>query len=142
MTDRTHQQGSGSGSLHLQLSNTVVRLLREHTGRGPTKPRILIRDNVILVLPSKTLIKGERSLAEKGRSARCSKSATSSKKGCARRAAARWPELTGWKVVATVSANHPDLAAGRLGRNAVQNLIGPKGTRDAAFTDSNPSPDA
>ena len=61
-----HQAPSGA-ALYAQISNAVVQLLREYTGRGPTKARTTIRDNVVLVMLEQTLTKGEQSLANKGR---------------------------------------------------------------------------
>jgi uncharacterized protein YbcI len=54
-------------SLYAQISNAVVQMLREYTGRGPTKARTTIRDNVVLVMLEQTLTKGEQSLSNKGR---------------------------------------------------------------------------
>jgi uncharacterized protein YbcI len=61
-TDRP--QGS---SLHVELSNAIVGFMREYTGRGPTKSRTSIRDNVVVVMLEQTLTKGEQVLVEKGR---------------------------------------------------------------------------
>jgi uncharacterized protein YbcI len=41
--------------------------MREYTGRGPTKARTTIRDNVVLVMLEQTLTKGEQVLVNKGR---------------------------------------------------------------------------
>ncbi|HEV2775651.1 MAG TPA: Na-translocating system protein MpsC family protein, partial [Solirubrobacteraceae bacterium] len=42
--------------------NYVVRTMAEYTGRGPTKARTHIHDDVVTVLLQDTLTKGERSL--------------------------------------------------------------------------------
>jgi uncharacterized protein YbcI len=55
-TDPASQSGS---SLYAAISNANVRLLREYTGRGPTKARTTIRDNIVLVMLEQTLTKGE-----------------------------------------------------------------------------------
>jgi uncharacterized protein YbcI len=68
MADRTEQETAPAATLHMAISNAVVRLLREYTGRGPTKSRTTIRDNVVLVMLEQTLTKGEQSLVSKGRS--------------------------------------------------------------------------
>jgi uncharacterized protein YbcI len=49
------------------ISNTVVKLVRENTGRGPTKARTSIRDNVVVVMLDQTLTKGEQNLVSNGR---------------------------------------------------------------------------
>jgi uncharacterized protein YbcI len=45
-------------SLNLAISNAIVGLLREYTGRGPTKARTTIRDNVVVVILEQALTKG------------------------------------------------------------------------------------
>jgi uncharacterized protein YbcI len=53
-----------------RISTAAVQLLHEYTGRGPTKAKTLISDNVVIVLLADTLTKGERKLVENGRSER------------------------------------------------------------------------
>jgi len=53
-------------SVQAQLSNAVVRIMREYTGRGPTRARTVLDDDVVVVLCEETLTKGERVLAESG----------------------------------------------------------------------------
>jgi uncharacterized protein YbcI len=50
------------------ISTAAVRLLHEYTGRGPTKAKTMINDNVVTLLLADTLTKGERKLVERGRS--------------------------------------------------------------------------
>jgi uncharacterized protein YbcI len=54
------------GSKHAAISNLIVRTMSEYTGRGPTKARTHIHDDVVTVMLQDTLTKGERSLAEGG----------------------------------------------------------------------------
>ena len=44
------------------ISGHTVRVLREYTGRGPTKARTYLNDDVVTVVLQDTLTKGERSL--------------------------------------------------------------------------------
>ncbi|MGA2927935.1 MAG: Na-translocating system protein MpsC family protein [Solirubrobacteraceae bacterium] len=55
-------------SLHVALSNAIVKLLREYTGRRPTKAVTTIRENVVVVIFEQTLTKGEQVLVRLGRS--------------------------------------------------------------------------
>ena len=48
------------------ISQAVVRVMREYTGRGPTKAHTSINDNVIIVVLRDTLLKAELSLARDG----------------------------------------------------------------------------
>jgi uncharacterized protein YbcI len=54
------------GTVALAISNATVRLLSEYTGRGPTKARTYINDDLITVVLQDTLTKGERSLVADG----------------------------------------------------------------------------
>ncbi|MDQ6778613.1 MAG: DUF2294 domain-containing protein [Actinomycetota bacterium] len=67
MAYQTDHDRPQSGPLSLAISNAIVGLLREYTGRGPTRARTTIRDNVVLVMLEQTLTKGEQSLVAKGR---------------------------------------------------------------------------
>jgi uncharacterized protein YbcI len=52
------------------ISTATVQLLHEYTGRGPTKAKTMINDDVVTVVLADTLTKGERHLADKGMSDR------------------------------------------------------------------------
>ena len=58
------------GSLASAISNSVRQLVAEYTGRGPTRARTSIRDNLVVVLLEDTLTKGERRLVAQGRDVR------------------------------------------------------------------------
>jgi uncharacterized protein YbcI len=58
----TTQARSSGGQQLTELSNAVVQIVREYTGRGPTQARASIRDNVVIVLMQETLLKAEHSL--------------------------------------------------------------------------------
>ena len=48
------------------ISTSVVRLMREYTGRGPTSAHTTITDNLVIVVLSDTLLKAEKSLVGDG----------------------------------------------------------------------------
>jgi uncharacterized protein YbcI len=50
-----------------EISRRAVQLLREYTGRGPTKARTVINHDSVLILLGDTLTTGERKLAESGK---------------------------------------------------------------------------
>jgi uncharacterized protein YbcI len=60
-------QRDGPGPM---ISTAAVQLLHEYTGRGPTKAKTLINDDVVTLLLADTLTKGERTLVDNGRSER------------------------------------------------------------------------
>lgn len=49
------------------INNGAVRVLRDYTGRGPTKARSVIDYDSVTILLGDTLTPGERRLAESGR---------------------------------------------------------------------------
>jgi uncharacterized protein YbcI len=51
-----------------RISTAAVQLLHEYTGRGPTKAKTLITEEMVTVLLADTLTKGERQLVENGHS--------------------------------------------------------------------------
>ena len=55
-------------SMSAAISNAVVGLLHDYTGRGPTKVRTTIGADTIVVTLRDSLTKAERTLAERGQS--------------------------------------------------------------------------
>ena len=58
----TPDDGPDRGRLAASISTAVVHAFTEHTGRGPTRARTYINENLVTVLLQDTLTKGERSL--------------------------------------------------------------------------------
>ena len=54
------------GSVTAAISNATVKLLHAYTGRGPTKARTYVNENLITVVLEDTLTMGERSLVLNG----------------------------------------------------------------------------
>lgn len=50
------------------ISNAVVRLLRDYTGRGPTQAFTTISETHVIIVLRETLLKAERSLVQDGHS--------------------------------------------------------------------------
>jgi len=113
MAPANAENDSPAGRLAAAISNVVVRLLSEYTGRGPTKARTMIRDNLVVVLLQDTLTKGEQALVDTGHEDQVLALRSTFQMAMRREAEAAIEELTGRKVAAFMSANHvdPDLAA-------------------------------
>jgi uncharacterized protein YbcI len=113
VADHTEQDQPTGGTLHAAISHAVVGLLREYTGRGPTKSRTTIRDNVVVVMLEQTLTKGEQSLVNKGRVDKVIEIRHEFQEAMREESMAKVGELTGRQVIAMLSANHvnPDLGA-------------------------------
>ena len=54
------------GSVAADISRGAVQILREFTGRGPTKARTVISKDTVAIVLGDTLTKGERSLVKIG----------------------------------------------------------------------------
>ncbi len=62
MTSTQTEPAHHGTSKHARISTHVVRAMSEYTGRGPTKARTHISDDVVTCVLQDTLTKGERSL--------------------------------------------------------------------------------
>ena len=101
------------GALNSAISAAVVGLLREYTGRGPTKARTSIRDDLVVVLVEDTLTKGEQSLVRSGREATVLGIRHEFQEAMRADCINTIEGLTGRSVLAMMSADHvdPDLGA-------------------------------
>jgi len=55
------------GAVMRSISNAAVRLLSEYTGRGPTKARTYVNEDLISIVLKDTMTTGERSLCRRGK---------------------------------------------------------------------------
>ena len=96
------------GRLTAAISNAVVGICRDYLGRGPTKARAFIRDNVVVVVLEETLTKAEKMLVDQGQ-AQAMLQMRRAMQGTMREAlSGAVTQLTGRRVVAFMSDNHPD----------------------------------
>ena len=61
------EQQHVDGPLLASISRAVVRIVHEYTGRGPTKARTSVRDDVVVVMLQESLLKAEHSLIRAGK---------------------------------------------------------------------------
>jgi uncharacterized protein YbcI len=101
------------GALSAAISETVVRLLAENTGRGPTKARTTIDGDLIVVVLQNSLTPGERFLADDNRGEQVLDMRRAYQDAMRTDCIAAIEDLTSRTVAAFMSANHidPDLAA-------------------------------
>lgn len=100
------------GATASSISNMVVRLLAEYTGRGPTRARTHISDDLVSVVLQDTLTKAERTLVNRGQADLVLHTRKTFQNTMSEDLIAGVEELTGRKVRAFLSANHidPDVA--------------------------------
>jgi uncharacterized protein YbcI len=101
-----------TGPHGLAISNLLVRLLSEYTGRGPTKARTHFSENLITVVLQDLLTKGERSLIRDGKADFVLEMRRAYQFTMREDFTAGVEEITGREVIAFLSANHvnPDIA--------------------------------
>ena len=106
------EPGYSPGSASVGISNAVVRLFREYTGRGPTKARTGINRNVVTVLMEDTMTKAERSLIAKGKADLVLQMRQEFQRTMREDLVAAVEMLIERKVIAFMSDNHidPDMA--------------------------------
>ena len=99
------------GQLSAAISNAVVQCTREYTGRGPTKARTTIGNDMVVTRMEDTLTKGERSLADSGKGDMVTDIRRCFQTTMREDLVSRVEELTGRKVIAFMSDNHiePDM---------------------------------
>ncbi len=113
MASTMHDPRPTGGSLTAAISNAIVRITAEYTGRGPIKARTSIRDDVILVLMQETLTKAERNLLASGEGDFVLETRTRFQKTMRDDYVIAVEALADRKVLAFMSANHlePDMGA-------------------------------
>lgn len=99
-------------SLASEISNAVVHLLSEYTGRGPTKARTYVHEDLISVVLQDTLTKGERSLIRDGEGGLVLATRKAYQNTMGPALVRSVEQLSGRSVTAFLSANHidPDVA--------------------------------
>lgn len=96
------------GRLHREVADTVVRVLREITGRGATRARAILSDDVAMVVLYDTLTKGEHMLVERGQAEQVLAYRHAFQKAMRTEVSAAVEIVLGREVVAFMSTNHID----------------------------------
>ena len=111
-THTRHSRNEHAGSKAAAISNMIVRTMSEYTGRGPTKARTHLADELVTVLLQDTLTKGERSLVGDGRDELVLSMRKAFQVTMRLDLIAGIEEITGRSVLAFMSDNHiePDMA--------------------------------
>jgi uncharacterized protein YbcI len=100
------------GSANAAISNAVVRLLHERSGRGPTKARTYISGDLIAVVLRDQLTTGAQTLIRKGRADHVLTGRAALHEAISPEMIAAVEQLSGRRVLAHMSADHidPDIA--------------------------------
>ncbi len=106
------EEEPSNGARAAAISNLLVRLLAEYTGRGPTRARTYIHEDLVSVVLQDTLTKGERSLVRDGRAALVLSTRKAYQETMRDDMVEGVEKIMGRKVLAFLSDNHmePDVA--------------------------------
>ena len=101
-----------NGGPNAEISRSAVQLLREYTGRGPTRARTTINTDSVMIVLGDILTKGERKLAENGKADRVLEVRHDFQMVMREELVALVERTLDRKVIAFMSDNHldPDLA--------------------------------
>ena len=101
-----------AGSKAADISNMVVRVTNQYTGRGPTKARTYITDDLVTVVLQDSLTKGERTLVGHDHHELVLSTRRAFQQAMQTEFVAGIEEILGRQVAAFLSANHvePDYA--------------------------------
>lgn len=104
-----HHHGASPAS---EISAAAVQLVREYTGRGPTRSRTTINQDSVMILLGDTLTRGERKLVESGQADRVLQLRHDYQGAMSDDLVKAVEETLHRKVIAFMSQNHidPDLA--------------------------------
>jgi uncharacterized protein YbcI len=107
------EQHRGNGSVEAAISTAMVRLLRDYTGRGPTKARTTYTENLVVVVVADTMTKAERVLVDDGKRELVLQTRREFQDTMKNDIVGEVERLTGRSVFAFMSANHvdPDVGA-------------------------------
>ena len=101
------------GSPQAAISNRCVQLLREYTGRGPTKARTTLAEDLVVVVFGDSMLKAEKSLIDDGKAPLVLELRREFQNTMGADLSSAVEDVLDRKVIAFMSANHlePDLAA-------------------------------
>ena len=107
-----HQEEWPPAGLAGDLSRRIVQLLHDYTGRGPTKARTYINEDLIVCLLRDTLSKAELKLVDGGEQETVLSGRRAAQRTMRSECVTAIEELSGRQVIAFMSENHigPDLA--------------------------------
>jgi uncharacterized protein YbcI len=99
---------TSDGQLATAIASMVVQVLRQYTGRGPTRSRTYLNDELISVVLQGTLTQAERALVADGKSDLVMSNRRTFQSIMAADLIAGIEELTGRTVIAFLSDNSID----------------------------------
>lgn len=104
----TLERETSHGPLVADISTEVVRLVRQHFGKGPMQAKTIWSDDVVVTLLRGGFTQAERTLLEAGEGQVVDQARRAMQKVFEREMRAAVERITGRRVEAFLSANHHD----------------------------------
>src|SRR3954447_7494361 len=104
----TLEHQPATGPLAADISNIVVRLFREHFGKGPTQAKTILHEDVVVCVLRGGFTQAEKTLYNAGRADIVDEGRRAMQDVFEREMCAHVERLTGRRVEAFLSANHHD----------------------------------
>ena len=102
------QRDAVAGPVVAEISNAVVRLVREHFGKGPTQAKTIWSDDVVVTIMRGGFTQAEKTLYKAGRGDVVDTGRRAMQTVYEREMCGAVERLTGRRVEAFLSANHHD----------------------------------
>lgn len=107
-TAPAHDRASSAGPTADAVSRALVRLLRQRTGRGPTKVRTDLSPDLAIATLEDWITPAERTLLREGRNGLATQFRTALHDGIRAEAMAAVEEITGRRIAAFLTAHQHD----------------------------------
>jgi uncharacterized protein YbcI len=104
----TLEHQAAAGPLAADISNIVVRLFREHFGKGPTQAKTILNEDIVVCVLRGGFTQAEKTLYNAGRADIVDEGRRAMQDVFEREMCAHVERLTGRRVEAFLSANHHD----------------------------------
>lgn len=108
----TGQEPPRGDSVSREISRAIVRVFKEHVGRGPTVAKTYIHDDLVVCVLNDTMTRAEKTLSEQGRADEVRRLRRSLQEVFREQASREVQRITGRPVIAFLSdhAVDPDCA--------------------------------
>src|SRR3954451_12251982 len=102
------ESSSLTGPLASDISNAIVRLVREHWGKGPMQTKTLLHDDVVITVLKGGFTHAEKTLYNAGKGSVLQEGRRAMQDVLEREMRAAVERLTGRRVSSFMSSNHHD----------------------------------
>jgi uncharacterized protein YbcI len=106
--EHSGQVGGAAGPVAADISNIVVRLFREHFGKGPTQAKTILHEDIVVCVLRGGFTQAEKTLYNAGHADIVDEGRRAMQDVFEREMCSHVERLTGRRVEAFLSANHHD----------------------------------